>query len=161
VLVVENAAKESVSLTANEIQGSATSKLKTPTSVTVAGIKYVGFKVSGAPSTVQMNECDYLFRANGTVKLECPAGKEIVITATETGCTYKFPTQEPTAGITYTNIGKEATTTTEITASPNVTKISGTVGPGCPIAAGAFTLGRYTTGSTKVTVETDDGSAQL
>jgi hypothetical protein len=107
----------------------------TPTTTVTANPTYPTFAKDGShnctsigfPATIDTNGCHYLFHVTagastvGDVTVQCPAGKEITVTAIAAGttkCTIHVPPQTlSSAGIpdpvTYTNIG--AGTTREVT----------------------------------------------
>ncbi|MET0557268.1 MAG: hypothetical protein ABW065_01160 [Solirubrobacterales bacterium] len=153
----------SVSFTCQDLTGEGTTIFKTASELTVTNLNYndknaagVGCTIGGSGSlTVDMNGCDYLFSAAGTVKVVCPEGKKIELT--KVGCTYTIGPQGPLAGITYKTIGTSPPGR-EVTVSPNVKGISITL-DGTPEGCGVGALtdkfeGTYTTGNTTVTAET-------
>jgi hypothetical protein len=140
--------------TCNSITGNVTFEGKTTKEITFKEISYDGCTIAGAPSTVNMNGCDYLFTSTGELHLKCPEGKKIEHVITETGCT--ISTGEQTLnGVSF----KTVSSPTEITMSFNVLNIAATANGNCAgigIAAGAVT-DEYTTGNTLLTGETEAG----
>lgn len=123
----------------------------------------------GFPATIDVNECQYVFHINGgtstegTVDVECPAGKEITITATSAGtekCTVHVPTQTSIPGtVKFSGIGSG--TTREITVDVNLTGVKYTHTKGTGI--GACTAGSASNGTmkAKATVTGESGSTHV
>jgi hypothetical protein len=159
VFIVENSTKsESVSFTCNELRGEGTSVPTTTSEVTLEAIKYETCKVNGTPGVVvDMNGCDYLFKAAGTVTIKCPEGKKIEVTVPG-GCTFSIAAQGPLSTIGYTTIGTSPTR--EVTVTANVSPIAVTGNATCNslINTGQTLTGTYTTGNTKVRGETQAGA---
>jgi len=130
------------------------SELTTPNSVATVTAEYgkpAGGECvfAGIPAEVHMNECDFTLFANGNAAVDCPAGKEITVTAVQAGvtkCVVHVPAQTGLTGVTYTNVG--AGETEEVTMHLDITgqiKYSQTEGTGlgrCPTLDGA-TNGSY------------------
>jgi hypothetical protein len=163
---------ESVSFTCPRLTGEGTTTTKTSSEITVTNLNYNdevnGSKcnvVNGAKINVDMMGCDYDFTAAGQVFVRCPeprASNRIRIEKTEGGaCTYEVPDQGPLGTVTYTTIGSEPNR--EVTVSTNVVgiQVSMTGTPaGCLVKSLSDNFeGRYTTGNTKVTAETDPGES--
>jgi hypothetical protein len=144
-------------LTCNSInlQGTASNKEFAEMTMTVG---YAGCTFLGKLATVNMQGCDYLFRANGGFKIASAVEKnctnepmEIIVT----NCTITLGEQEFASGMTYHPQASE-----EATMEMKLTKISGkATGSSCPV--GAFGNGEYTTGNTIFTGESDDGKQTM
>jgi hypothetical protein len=114
--------------------------------------------------TVNMSGCTWNFNSGKglfaeSLQVVCPAGKEIVWTASSGNCTAKIPPQTIAAEITYTNTATEPKKS--IKYSTSATGIHYTLGPssGClgSPAPGAYTNGTYT-GMTTLTGENPETS---
>jgi len=127
----------------------------TVTSIITTSVTYTGPCVfNGLTAEVKTNECNYRFHASGLVDIACPAGKFITFAVPATGCDVDVPAQTGKGTVTYTNIANG-----DVTLSPVVSNIAYTVtGAGCPVVAGNYTNGEYTTGNVIVSGEKDDGS---
>ncbi len=145
-------------LTCNSInlQGTASNKEFAEMTMTVG---YAGCTFLGKLATINMQGCDYLFRANGGFKIASSVEKNCAtepMEITVTGCTITLGEQEFASGILYHPSGAE-----EGTMEMKLTKISGkATGVGC-LAPGAFANGEYTTGNTILTSESDDGKQTM
>jgi hypothetical protein len=173
VFIVENAGTtESVSFTCNQITGEGTSTKKTTTEVTIKNIKYDECSVvGGGEINVNMNGCAYLFKAvkafeatgkeNGTVTIECEAGKKIEVKIVATGGIFTIGAQGPLGGITFHNLNGEKK---EVTVETNVHEI-GVTGDGTAAQLGInpnqTLTGTYTTGNTIVTAEKDNLNKEM
>jgi hypothetical protein len=147
----------SAATTCSSLSGESTGNPKTSEELTLTNVVYSTCNVAGAPSTVKMNGCDYLFHSNGEVDVKCPEGKTIDIEVLETGCKFSIGSQNGLNKVSFTTIG--ATPNREVTVSTNVTGVTGTANGLCAavgIASGPIT-GDYTTGNTIVTGETAGG----
>jgi hypothetical protein len=112
---------------------------------------FLGF--SGA--FVKMNGCEFVFEANGGVRVQSKPGRNCATEPIEfgiSGCVGKVGPQNLT-GATYKNL-----TATEITLSANVSNIAGSASGALCLTSGSFTTGQYTTGNTIIT-GLNDGSA--
>ena len=145
-------------LTCNSInlQGTASNKEFAEMTMTVG---YAGCTFLGKLATINMQGCDYLFRANGGFKIASSVEKNCATEPMEiivTGCTITLGEQEFASGIVYHPHAAE-----EATMEMKLTKISGkATGAGC-IIPGAFANGEYTTGNTIFTGESDDGKQTM
>jgi hypothetical protein len=133
--------------------GHATQNTATTTELTVTEISLgaVGAcSVGGQPATMDVNGCHFLLTAGteGTLHLQCPAGK--AIQDTFGACTVSVGPQT-LSGVKYHNVG------TEITVEMLIKNIHGTTTAGCPGGAGTFTTGEITTGNLLFTGQTDPG----
>jgi len=128
----------------------------TVTSILTTSVTYTGPCVfGGQTAVVNMNECNYRFHASGQVDIVCPEGKFITFNVPATGCDVDVPGQAGLGTVSYTNIANG-----DVTLSPVVKNIEYTVtGAGCPVVAGTYNNGEYTTGNVIVAGEKDDGSA--
>lgn len=122
----------------------------------------------GLPSLVHTNGCVYLFHlgaaTEGTVDINCPAGKEITITAgynVTTKCTIHIPPQTGLIKVNYSNTGSGNTREIIVTTAITNLKYTHTKGSGL----GACTPGSGTTGSyngkARITGEKDGGSGHV
>lgn len=102
----------------------------------------------GFPGTVDVNECKYVFHINtvgteGSVDFECPAGKEITMTATSAGtakCTVHIPTQTKIPGtVKYSNTLSGGTIDLNLTGL-KYTHTGGTGVGACAAGSGTGTL---------------------
>src|SRR5689334_10036207 len=85
VIVVKNAAGETLPFTCNELGGSGTAA-QTAASLTITGLTYITCKVFGVTTTVRMNSCDYNFAAAGTMTIaSCGAEKPMELEVGEGG----------------------------------------------------------------------------
>ena len=144
-------------LTCNSInlQGTASNKEFAEMTMTVG---YAGCTFLGKLATVNMQGCDYLFRANGGFKIASAVEKNCAtepMEITGTGCTITLGEQEFASGLTYHPHAAE-----EATMEMKLTKISGKASAGCPVP-GNFANGEYTTGNTIFTGESDDGKQTM
>lgn len=109
---------------------------------------YEACKLAGQSSKVETNEC--VFEAGEptgsaspftvkTVKIACPTGKEIVVTATTAGCTIKIGSQTTTGTTTAANAGSG--TTRALTFGWNISGIKYTSSGG--ICGTSGTTGTY------------------
>jgi hypothetical protein len=147
----------SAAFTCASLKGESTGNPKTSEELTLTNIVYLTCSFAGAPSTLKMNGCDYLFHSNGEVDIRCPEGKTMELETTETGCRLAVGSQNGLSKVSYTTIG--TTPNREVTVSFNITGVTGTANGLCAavgIASGAIT-GDYTTGNTIVTGETAGG----
>ncbi len=148
----------SASVTCNQLAGEAEVATKTAAEVTIRNLVYSECSILGTPVTIDMNGCDYKFKAEGIKSLACPTGKTVQFTLPT--CTISIPEQQ-TEGASFHNVGSQETNTTEMTIELLLKKIKGTVsGSGCAAIfgfTGEFTEGEYTTGNTLVTAETKAG----
>jgi hypothetical protein len=147
----------SAATTCASLKGESTGNPQTTETMTLSNITYSECNVAGAPSTVKMNGCDYLFHSNGEVDVKCPEGSKIVIEVTETGCQFSIGAQNGLNKVSYATIGTAPNR--EVTVSTNVTGVAGSANAKCAgvgIAEGAVS-GDYTTGNTIVTGETSGG----
>jgi hypothetical protein len=185
VFIVENAAKETGSLTCESLNGEATSATTTSTDLTFRNLVYSNCKINGVTKTnIRMNECHYtvtpvtepaggLNGTNGgaTLHIICTGVKHIEIENSGTGCIFEV-TPQTLRGLHYHNIGTKGTTSTEVTievlisAAASGTPIEvevGKVGTGCvPKAAlGDKLTGSYTTGNTLATAEKDNANKEM
>jgi hypothetical protein len=104
-------------------------------------------------ATVNMNGCDYEFNVNGNVKVLCPAGKSIIITAGT--CETTIGAQGPLSKVDLANSG------TGISAQATVTGIAYTVtkdGIGCPFSGTGAKTGATYTQNTAVLVSSTNGA---
>ncbi len=160
VFIVENeATTESVSVTCESLRGHARIGKETE-EVTLTNITYDNCTVNGsAGASVDMNECDYLFTANGEVHVECPVGKHIVITAPGP-CEFTVPAGRYKK-VSYTTVGTTPNreVTVAISATEHITIPNITTDGECKslIKGGQNLVGTYTTGNTLVTGETETG----
>jgi hypothetical protein len=146
------------------------------TEVTVAPT-YGGCTGFGFPAHVDVNECVYVLTINpaagvttGTVDVECPAGKEITVTATTSSvnptlkCTVHVPTQTDVGVVTYKNVGTPpGGETREVLVEVNLAglKYTHTAGSGlgaCP--SGSSSTGTYK-GTVLVTGENAAGTTHI
>jgi hypothetical protein len=160
VLILESlGTTESVSLTCNEISGSAVSATKTTSQLTVENIAYTGCTVNGSAGVeFVMNSCDYRFASSGTMSIVgCNAGKKIEIKLAAGGV-YTIGEQGPLAGVTYHTIGttpnRETTASTDSHGS--VTNCDGTLAQ-CLANPGAIVQFTYTTGNIIFKGESEGG----
>lgn len=118
------------------------------TSLTLSSV-YTSCLFAGQAMTINMNGCAFkLGEPTGTaspftvktITIECPAGKEIVITATAAGCTIKFPAQTTTGTSTGTNVGTGTTRSVTIAWNAAGIKYTGSGG----ICGTSGTSGTYT-----------------
>jgi hypothetical protein len=150
-------------------KGTVTSATKKAQTIKVAPT-YSGCTGFGFPATIHTEGCEYNLNitagsgiTTGTVDVECPAGKEITVTAISAGvtkCTVHVPTQTGLKGVTYSSTG--AGTTREIVVTIDITsEISYTHTPGSGIGScspGGSGKGSYT-GTAQATGE--DGSGHV
>lgn len=98
--------------------------------------------------TVNMNGCDYVFHADGSVDV---AGTNCAgITFEGAGCKVTVTAQSGLKGVTYTNKGTG--TTREVTVDPSVTGITYHAEGLCP-KTGTYSDGNYTSGPATITGE--------
>jgi hypothetical protein len=161
---------ESVSFTCPRLTGEGTLETGTASELTITNLNYndkvgeTGCTINGSTGlTVNMNGCDYKFQAAGLVSVECPFSKEIEIVS-GLGCTYKVPPQSSLLGISYTTIGtspnREVTASTTLLKGIKVTVVGSKAQ--CliePSSSGHPFEGRYTTGNTLATAETNPGES--
>jgi len=169
VIIVENGLGESLSLTCSQLTGEATSSTKTTFGLTITNLGYDSCTAAGAAVSTRMNGCDYSLSAvvfefvRGRLQINCPEGKKMEFEIAATGCILTVGPQGPIEGVTYTNIGKEAEATTEITVGINLKSLAvsldGTQAQ-CLINPSSV-QGTYTTGSSILTGETDTGSPTM
>jgi len=95
------------------------------------------------PVTVETAGCDYKVHAatpgklEGSVDIECEAGKEIVNTFVGlTGCTVNVKPQNGLKNLIFTNAPKTGTETAEVTTGSEVAKIKSKAASGCGLAIG-------------------------
>jgi hypothetical protein len=119
VFIIRNAA-ESVSFTCASVSGEATMATKTKKELTVTNVEYQGCFTIGTEARVKMNECDYLFGAEGEFSIKCPAGKKIEWIVL--GCTATIGEQGPLPGMKYHDAG---ITKSELTVETAVAKVKG------------------------------------
>jgi hypothetical protein len=145
-------------LTCNSInlQGTASNKEFAEMTMTAG---YAGCTFLGKLATINMQGCDYLFRANGGFKIASSVEKNCATEPMEiivTGCTITLGEQEFASGLVYHPHAAE-----EATMEMKLTKLSWkAVGASC-LAPGAFANGEYTTGNTIFTGESDDGKQTM
>ncbi|HEX5714159.1 MAG TPA: hypothetical protein VFX85_12680 [Solirubrobacterales bacterium] len=119
-------------------------------------------------STIHTNGCNYLLSVNGSgvttgaASIECPAGKEITVTAL-VNCTIHIRAQAIVGNATYVNIGSGSTR--EITASIKTPGAGGGLeyiqtgtGGGTPCETGLFYAGGWTVNLTLTAAKESDGT---
>jgi len=115
---------------------------------------YTGCKAFGfLNATVNMNGCDYTFNVNGSVTVNCPAGKSIIITAGT--CETTIGAQGPLNKVDLANSG------TGISAQATVTGVAYTVtkdGIGCPFGGTGPKTGATYTQNTAILVSSTNGA---
>lgn len=104
--------------------------------------------VFGVP--VNMNGCDYVFHATGTVDVVCPTGNQITFSALS--CQVSIGSQSGLEKVVYTNREDEFGRR-DVTVTPEVTGITYTQSALCPGGAGTFHNGTYGPGATTVVGE--------
>jgi hypothetical protein len=142
----------------NEVSGSASVSGTSATSVTATNIVYKNSGSASCPlasfgnATINMNGCDYVFKAGeteagtndatvGTVDIVCPKGVSIEVTAPLGACTIKIAGQSNLSSVTY--LATTAASPKDVDINPSVEKISYThSGFGC--GSGSGTDGTYT-----------------
>jgi hypothetical protein len=149
------------SFTCNSLSGTATLAAEEVTEATFSSLAYSTCNIAGTAVTVNMNGCTYTFTAAGGVTVGgCTSGKEIeLVVGGASGCIITIGAQT-LSGVSYHNIGVEASNTTEITAEVLVKSIKGKTNGKCTSVTGfdgEFTEAEYTTGNTLVTGETSAG----
>jgi hypothetical protein len=153
----------SVATTCNQAKGNAVITLVTK-EATINSVEYHTCNVAGEPSTVRMNGCSFLIVTpdkthDASVQIVCPAGKEIEIEVTKTGCLITIPASSPLSGIKLHDPKTGGKAKEIITAEPTVfnipVKIANNKCP-APLVEGAA-LGDYTTGNVELTGETTPG----
>jgi hypothetical protein len=107
--------------------------------------------VVGVP--VNMNGCDYVFHASGTVDVVCPTGSKITFEALS--CQVSIGSQSGLSKVIYTNLGAEGSK--DVTVTPEVSGITYTQSALCPGGPGTFTNGKYGPGATTVVAEDEFG----
>jgi hypothetical protein len=138
----------------------------TPT-LTFSVLSYSGCKALGVNVTIDMNGCDYRYKAGGLVgenregeiDIKCPAGKEIEITAK--GCTITVLPSDARTKATWFNKGKGAES--EVTGSLELTEIhyeedKAGIEPTCKNAGVEKANGTYTA---KHTLTTEDEAGKM
>jgi hypothetical protein len=101
----------------------------------------------GRTAHVSMNGCGYIFSVSnnatvGTTEIECPPGKEIVVTVTASPhCTVRIPAQKSVGPVTYHNIANgDVTVTSEAENVTNTTEGGFFI---CGVSNGHHTEGTY------------------
>jgi hypothetical protein len=141
--------------------GTASSTSQATLTVTPSYSECSGF---GFSATIDMNSCDYLFHASGTVDIVCPAGNEITVTATSFGttkCVVHVPPQTGLGTITFDNEGTGETRDVKVTANVTGIHYSHTAGTGFgACGTGTGTAGKLE-GTVTTTGETDPGTTHV
>lgn len=88
---------------------------------------YSGCVALGFAATITTNGCNYVIRAAGTIDLECPNGKDIVIDTAFSLCNFTIPSQTGLSSISYANGSVDGKT--DITATLDITHTSPTPNP--------------------------------
>lgn len=156
---VENAEKEFLLFTCNQVTGEATSSTKTSSELTFTNVAYdecIDFSTN-EKAAVRMNGCDYRIASAGTLSISCPEKKAIEMEIVATGCKLTIPSQGPLAGLEITNTGGTEITIAfglgiQLTATVDGTKAQCILlDPSKPYTT------KYWTGNTLITGETDPG----
>ena len=115
---------------------------------------YTNCKAFGFLSaTVAMNGCDFVFHSNGEVDVECPTGKNIVITASS--CEVDVGTQTGLESVALSNNGNH------IDAQANVGEITANVtkdGFLCPLNGTGHKAATYTQGEAVTVIPVSGGT---
>jgi hypothetical protein len=135
------------SITCTEANFDATTTKKTTSEITFTGT-YGGCTFFGVGVTVEMNNCDYIFHADGTVDIGGTGCTFITFRASIFGipCDVKVTPQTGLKSVAYTNIGSGSTTEVTLSAAVNGI-VYHQEGGGC----GSHNEGRYTTGTSTAT----------
>lgn len=130
--------------------------------------KYAGCVASGIPSTFQANGCKYRFHAEtveggkreGAVDVVCPAGKEMLVTASLFGtvkCSIHVPSQNGLKSVTYTQTGSGTTREIRADLSLSGIKYTHTAGSGFGACSGGSAENGTYEGAALATGETLSG----
>jgi len=172
VFVVSDTRGHSLSFTCPNVTGEANSATKTTTELRLENIVYpTTCTVNGSGVVhVRMNGCTFLFRSTGggtvagaEVHVECPGVPHIEIEITNAGgatlCTLLVTPQTLASGVKYHNIvGPPRELTVEVNVPGIVVEpTAGDTLAGCQIDPSEPWTGKYTTGNTIATGETNAG----
>lgn len=145
----------SVAFLCSKLSGEGTLEGGSSETLTITNIEYKNCLNAGVPAPVNMNGCDYLIGASGSLSIKCPAGKPIEWHPF--GCTSTYWEQEAVAEIKYHTIEENEALTVEFKGA-KMTGFTHHVGE-CPLKSGVST-GRVVRGNTIFLAETDDAKAE-